>query len=106
MSVQHEQSRYMQGEFINHFVLIQRDPIRLRSDVVPATRVPLIAPFGRTYTCIEGEKFKDISYTIYGEEHYWWAIADANPDVDLNKGLFGLDAGAIVVVPNKSEFLL
>jgi hypothetical protein len=96
----------MQQDFINHFVLVQRNPMRIRTDVVPSSRTFLNAPTGRTYTCIEGEKFRDVSFNVYGEEHYWWAIADANQNIDLNEGLFGLSAGVIIVVPDKSEFLL
>ena len=106
MSIQHNDSRYMQQDFINYFMLISRNPIRVRTDVVPSTRNTSPNPFGRTYTAVEGEKYKDIAYDIYGQEHFWWAIADANPDIDLERGLFGLNAGEIIVIPDKSEFLL
>jgi len=105
MSVQFTESRYMRQDFVTNYAVVSESPIRFRADTVPASRVTTLKVGGDVYIAIEGERYRDIAVSVYGEDHYWWILCDANPGIPLDNGLFGLQAGAAVIVPSKEIVL-
>lgn len=48
-------------------------------------------------TVAEGDRFDTLARRYYGDPSYWWAIADANPEIPYPGGT--LPVGRLVRVP-------
>jgi nucleoid-associated protein YgaU len=46
----------------------------------------------------EGDRLDILASTLYGDERYWWVIANANPDV-INRDSYALKPGLEIRIP-------
>lgn len=95
-------SRYLELSYMlyNHF--FENDQVA-RTDNIPRSRYTTWkSDNNQIYTCVEGETFRNLAFTFYGDEKFWWIIADVNPQVNLREGAFGLNAGELIEIPPRS----
>ncbi len=70
------------------------------SDTTPRTPEPSPSPTAQdTYTIQSGDNFAIIAERLYGEQAYWPAIAQANPEVDPNR----LQVGQEINLPEATD---
>lgn len=46
-----------------------------------------------------GDRLDILAYKYYGNVSYWWIIAQANPNANLNKGSLALQGGLQLRIP-------